>query len=71
MVRDDFWFRAPFQEERGSKTEYFDGAERKTHFIRAFRILHQCGDRNDVSTIYKLDIETPKGLGNNDHKRMA
>jgi predicted SnoaL-like aldol condensation-catalyzing enzyme len=61
MVREDFWFRAPLQDGRGDKAAYFAGVEKKTQFIRAFRILRQWADGDDVSTVYELDIETAEG----------
>jgi ketosteroid isomerase-like protein len=61
MVREDFSFRAPLHEGRGNKAAYFAGAESKTKFVRAFRILRQWVDDDEVSTIYELDIETPEG----------
>ena len=61
MVSEDFGFRAPLHDRHGSKSAYFAGAEAKTRFIRAFRILHQWAEGADVSTVYELDIHTPEG----------
>lgn len=61
MVSEDFSFQAPLHDGRGSKSAYFAGAETKTRFIRAFRILRQWADGDDVSTVYELDIHTPEG----------
>lgn len=61
MVSEDFSFQAPLHEGHGSKSAYFAGAEEKTRFIHAFRILRQWADGDDVSTVYELDIQTPEG----------
>lgn len=60
MVSEDFSFQAPLHDGRGSKLAYFAGAETKARFIRAFRILRQWADGDDVSTVYELDIQTPE-----------
>jgi predicted SnoaL-like aldol condensation-catalyzing enzyme len=61
LVRDDFSFHAPLLEHTGDKHAYFADAARKAHFIEAIRILRQLADGDDVSTLYELDIRTPKG----------
>lgn len=61
LVSEDFSFRAPLQEGRGDRSVYFAGAAEKVRFIRAFRILRQWVDGDDVSTVYELDIQTPEG----------
>ncbi len=61
MTRDDFSFHAPLLERIGDKHAYFAGADKKTRFIEAFRILRQWADGDDVSTLYELDIRTAKG----------
>src|SRR5690242_9220849 len=61
MVSENFSFRAPLHEGLGDKAVYFAGAERKTRFIRALRILRQWADGEEVSTVYELDIQTPEG----------
>lgn len=61
MASDDFSFRAPLHQARGDKAAYFAGAEHKTRFIEAFRILRQWADGEEVCTVYELDIRTPEG----------
>ena len=61
MVSKDFSFRAPMHQGEGGKAAYFAGAERKTRFIDAFRILRQWQDGDDVCTVYELDVRTPEG----------
>ncbi|WP_426661852.1 nuclear transport factor 2 family protein [Rhodanobacter aciditrophus] len=61
MVSDDFCFRAPMHQGEGSKAAYFAGAERKTRFIHAFRILRQWTQGNDVCTVYEIDVRTTEG----------
>ena len=61
MVREDFVFRAPLIEGHSDKAAYFSGAANKAKHIRAFRILRQWADNNEVSTFYELDIETSVG----------
>ncbi|MGB3496807.1 MAG: nuclear transport factor 2 family protein [Rhodanobacter lindaniclasticus] len=61
MVREDLSFRAPLHEGCGNKAAYFAGAESKTRFVRAFRILRQWVDDDEVSTVCELDMVTPEG----------
>ena len=61
MVSEDFSFRAPLHQGEGGKGAYFAGADRKTRFIRAFRILRQWAQGDDVCTVSELDIQTPEG----------
>jgi len=57
MVRDDF--SIPGHSRRiWDKVTYFAGAAIKARFIRAFRILRQWVDGDDVSTICELDNES-------------
>lgn len=61
MTSEEFYFRAPLHEGPGSKAAYFAGAEHKTRFIHAFRILRQWSEGSEVCTVYELDIHTPEG----------
>ena len=61
MVSDDFSFQAPLHRGRGDKAAYFAGAQEKARFIRAFRMLRQWADGDEVSTLYELDIQTSEG----------
>lgn len=61
LASDDFSFRAAAHDAHGDKKAYFAGAERKTSYIRDFRILRQLEDGDEVSTLYEIDIETSKG----------
>lgn len=61
MVREDFSFRAPLIETAGTKDVFFAGSDRKAAYIRAFRILRQWEDGDEVSTVYEIDIQTSEG----------
>lgn len=61
MVTEDFSFRAPLHQGSGDQAAYFAGAEHKTRFIRAFRILRQWVDGDQVATFYELDVQTREG----------
>ncbi|WP_181799042.1 nuclear transport factor 2 family protein [Kitasatospora acidiphila] len=60
-VSDDFSFRAPLMPIRGTKEQFFAGAERKTGLIRDFRILRLWQDGDEVSCVYEIDVSTPAG----------
>jgi ketosteroid isomerase-like protein len=61
MVSPDFSFRAPLQDAPAGKAAYFGGAEKKSRFVKGFRILRQWEDGPEVSTLYEIRIETPEG----------
>jgi hypothetical protein len=60
MLTKDFSFRAPLVDE-GSREVFFAGAEEKSALVRAFRVLRQWEDADDVSTLYEIDVETKAG----------
>ena len=60
MVRSDFTFRAPLV-EAGSKDDFFAGAEAKAGLIRGYRLLRQWHDKDEVSTLYEVDVRTSRG----------
>ncbi len=61
LVREDFSFRAPLIEAAASKGVFLAGSDRKASYVRAFRILRQWEDGDEVSTLYEIDIQTSEG----------
>lgn len=61
LMHEDFVFRAPLMEDSGDKEAFFAGADRKTALIRDFRILRMWSDRDEVSTVYEIEVATSAG----------
>jgi hypothetical protein len=61
MIGADFVFRAPLIENTATTDVFFAGADRKARYIRSFAILRQWENGDEVSTLYRIDVNTPSG----------
>lgn len=60
LVSDDFSFRGPRGGTDG-RDEFFSAATWIVPYLRGVRILHQCEDGDDVSSLYEYDLDTEAG----------